>query len=81
MVCRFISMEPCTKDEYKSIITLETSPSFVARFFGIKPHILKFYGGSTVWYTYPEFVRIPSMERMLCNIWTREKFNTMPAQK
>ncbi len=78
----FVSMESCPKDSHKSIITLESIPNVVARFFGAKSQTLQFRGSSTIWFSFPEFNKQWTlMDGMLYNIWKREGYKAMSAQK
>ena len=69
---RFVSMESKGFDE---LLTLEETPGFFERLFGVRPHEVHFIGSCTVWYSYPGFRRQGTfMEGMLCNFWKMGEF-------
>ena len=64
------------------IIALRDVPNFLSRLFGGKEKIKRFRGSCTVWNEMPSFRRAGTLtERMLCNIWEREKYNMLKGDK
>ncbi len=75
---QLISVEKCPWVDEDILITLESVPGPIRRFFGAKPKLRQFVGSSTVWHEYPSFKRASTdWECYLSDRWAQYKYGML----
>jgi len=64
-----------SKNEFDIILTYEKKPGFLGRLFNRKTKTIEFIGHSTVWHSFPSFIRCePSTEYWLSDVYEKIKY-------